>query len=679
MFSKTTGFRHADAIDAGKIAIPELGAANGFDVTLTEDATQFTDTGLRAFDVIVFLNTDGEGILNASQRTAVERWMSRGGGIVGIHADANADRDWAWKGDMMGDAWFPNHPSGAPQFQNATVVNEDPAHPAMAGIGATWVRNDEWYNFTAEPRGKVHVLATLDENTYDEQDGSAAADDHPIAWCSNYDGGRHFYTALGHNGAAWQETLYRSHILGAIQWAAGVAEGDCGEERQGIPTDAAFDKVTLDDNTENPMEIAIAPDRKVYIVELGGRVKEYNPATKSVRTIGTIPVHRGNENGLLGIALDPGFATNQHLYLFYSAPSPEIQRISRFTLAAERAIDMATEKRILEFPHQRIICCHSSGSMTFGPTGDLFISTGDDTQHAESQGYNPIDDRLAQRAGQSGRRRQPRLTRAARRATRTTCAARSCASGRWRARVTRRAWAAPTRSRRATSSTRPSTSANKTRPEIYTMGHRNPFRISVDQETGWVYNGEVGPDANSENVNRGPRGYDEINQIRSAGNYGWPYCIADNKAYTDWTSRRPVERLVRLRGRPDQRLGVEHGPEQGPAGELRAAVVAVLAVPGRLPVGERADGDPDGPGPHGDRRPDLPLRRGLGLRGQAARVLRRQGLLRGLVARLDRDDDARRRRRGRRHRALHAGRRLAPSAGHRDGPGRRAVRARVGP
>ena len=203
--------------------------------------------------------------------------MSRGGGIVGIHADANADRDWAWKGDMMGDAWFANHPAGALQFQDATVVNEDPTHPAMAGIGATWVRNDEWYNFTAEPRGKVHVLATLDENTYDEQDGSAAADDHPIAWCSNYDGGRHFYTALGHNGSAWQEPLYRSHILGAIQWAAGVAEGDCGEEREGLPTDAAFDKVTLDDNTENPMEIAIAPDRKVYIVELGGRVKEYNP------------------------------------------------------------------------------------------------------------------------------------------------------------------------------------------------------------------------------------------------------------------------------------------------------------------------------------------------------------------------------------------------------------------
>ena len=103
---------------------------------------------------------------------------------------------------------------------------------------------------------------TLDESTYEEQDGRAEADDHPIAWCSNYDGGRHFYTALGHHGTYWAGAAYREHILGAIEWAAGAAEGDCGEQREGLPTDAAFDKVTLDDNTENPMEIAIAPDRR---------------------------------------------------------------------------------------------------------------------------------------------------------------------------------------------------------------------------------------------------------------------------------------------------------------------------------------------------------------------------------------------------------------------------------
>ena len=435
--------------------------------------------------------------------------------------------------------------------------------------------------------------------------------------------------------------------------------------------------MTLDDNTENPMEIAIAPDLKVYIVELAGRVKEYNPQTKSVRTIGTIPVHRGNENGLLGITLDPGFATNRFLYLFYSAPTPEIQRISRFTLAADGTIDMASEKRILEFPHQRIICCHSSGSMAFGPTGDLFISTGDDTQHAESQGYNPIDDRP--RTNVPG---NPDADANHAYDSRRT----SGNTNDLRGKILRiRPLASPGDTPGVNSTyTVPAGNlfdeaadiGNQTRPEIYTMGHRNPFRISVDQETGWVYNGEVGPDANSENVNRGPRGYDEINQIRSAGNYGWPYCIADNKAvHRLAVPERPVRRLVRLRRRPGERLGVEHRPEQGPAGALGDAVVAVRAVPGGLPLGRH----PDGPRAHGDRRPDLPLRRGVRVRGEAAGVLRQEGLLRGLVARLDRDDDAGRRRPGGRHRAVHAGRRLAPSAGHRDGPRRRALRARVGP
>ena len=219
VFSRTTGFRHASAIDAGKQKIAAMGVANDFTVTASEDQTQFTDAGLRPYEVIVFLNTDGEGILNAAQRNAFERWTQRGGGIVSIHADANADRNWAWKGDMMGGAWFLNHPAPPVQFQQATVNVVDTTHPATRNLPApNWVRTDEWYNFTAEPQN-VHVLLKLDENTYDEQDGTPAADDHPIAWCSNYDGGRHFYTALGHEGVYWEEQAYQAHILGAIQWA----------------------------------------------------------------------------------------------------------------------------------------------------------------------------------------------------------------------------------------------------------------------------------------------------------------------------------------------------------------------------------------------------------------------------------------------------------------------------
>ncbi|MDA0180072.1 ThuA domain-containing protein [Solirubrobacter phytolaccae] len=522
VFSKTTGFRHTDAIDAGKAGIQAMGTAQNFNVTVTEDATQFTDANLRPYEVVVMLHPDGEGILTANQRTAFERWYQRGKGLVGIHAAANADRDWEWMKEARGGSLFNNHPA----IQQATVNIVDGNHPATQGIPTNWARTDEWYNFTAEPQG-VKVLAKLDEGTYNEEDGTAEADDHPIVWCSNFDRGRSFYTALGHSGTAWQEPDYRKHILGAIEWAAGAAPGDCGTPRDGTPTDASFDKVTLDDNTENPMEIAIAPGGNVYYVELAGKVKYYNATTRSVRTVGTIPVHRGNENGLLGIALDPGFATNKWIYLFYSAPSPEEQHVSRFTIGANGNVDLASEKVLLKIPHQRIVCCHSAGSMTFGPGGLLHISTGDDTEHSQSQGYNPIDDDVIRNnAGDN-----PDADRAydARRTSGNT--------NDLRGKILRiKPEADGTYSIPAGNLFPPFQSdPAKTKPEIYTMGHRNPFRIAVDQQTGWVYNGEVGPDANAENANRGSRGYDELNQIRQAGNMGWPYCIADNKAYRDWT------------------------------------------------------------------------------------------------------------------------------------------------
>lgn len=527
VFSRTTGFRHSDAIDAGKLAIPQMGEDGNYNVDLTEDPTKFSDAGLRPYEVVVFLNDDGEGILNAAQRTAFERWTQRGGGIVAIHADANADRNWAWKGDMNGGAWFNNHPDGALQFQTATVNRVDDTHPATVDVPENWSREDEWYNFTAEPQN-VHVLLKLDESSYVEQDGSDGVDDdHPIAWCSNYDGGRHFYTALGHKGSYWSEPFYLAHIRGAIEWAAGAAAGDCGPERDGLPTDASFDKVTLDDTTENPMEIAVDPDGNVFYVELAGRVKYYNATTNAVRAIGQIPVHRGNENGLLGITLDPNFKVNHWLYLFYSAPTPEEQHVSRFTVAPDGTIDMSSEKVLLRIPHQRIVCCHSSGSLTFGPDGNLYISTGDDTEHAQSQGFAPLDDDVVR--NNPGDNPDADHAYDSRRTSGNT--------NDLRGKILRihpepdGTYTIPAGNLFPPFSSDPT----KTRPEIYTMGHRNPFRIQVDSETGWLYNGEVGPDSNAENANRGPRGYDELNQIRQAGNMGWPYCIADNKAYREWT------------------------------------------------------------------------------------------------------------------------------------------------
>ncbi|UED87592.1 ThuA domain-containing protein [Streptomyces profundus] len=517
-FHKTTGFRHG-SIPAAITAVEELGEEHGFAVTETQDASVFTDEQLAHYAAVV-LYTDGEDTLNADQRQAFERFVQGGGGVAGLHSSSNMDKtDWPWWSDLMGDAFFRNHPSGADQFQEATVLIEDPTHPSTAELPAEWVRTDEWYNFTANPREKVHVLATLDESTYNPGSG-AMGDDHPIAWCSNFDGGRAWYTALGHEPEHYDEPLLRQHILGGVQWAAGAAEGDCGEPREGTPTEASFEKVALDDNTANPMELAVAPDGRVIYVELGGAVKIWDPETGGVNVAAQIPVHRGNENGLLGIALDPDFESNQWLYLFYSAPSPEVQHVARFTLDGT-TLDMDSEEVLLEIPHQREVCCHSAGSMTFGPDGNLLISTGDDTAHFASNGFTPIDGRVHdQHNSQDAKHSYD-----ARRTSGNTNDLRGKIL-----RITPEddgTYSVPEGNLFP-----PGT--ERTRPEIYTMGHRNPFRIAVDDDTGWIYAGEVGPDAGSDNPNRGPRGYDEWNQIREAGNYGWPYCIADNQPYREW-------------------------------------------------------------------------------------------------------------------------------------------------
>src|SRR5262249_29772042 len=161
---KTTGFRHTDAINAGIPAIRALGQQHNFEVDATEDSSQFTERNLADYDVVVFLNTDGENVLTNAQEVAFERWMLRGGGLAAIHAASNMNRDWAWYKDMHGGAQFRNHAGGANQFQTATVDIEDASHPSTAGIPAEWVREDEWYNHTEEPRGKAHILATLDES-----------------------------------------------------------------------------------------------------------------------------------------------------------------------------------------------------------------------------------------------------------------------------------------------------------------------------------------------------------------------------------------------------------------------------------------------------------------------------------------------------------------------------------
>ncbi|MEU8271019.1 ThuA domain-containing protein, partial [Sphaerisporangium sp. NPDC049002] len=305
VFSKTTGFRHS-SIPAGVAAIKQLGQEHGFTVDATEDAGAFTAENLAKYAVVVFLSTTGD-VLDAAQQTAFEHYIEGGGGFAGVHAASDTEYDWPWYGKLVG-AYFKQHP--APQ--QAVVKVEDPAHPSTAGLPARWTRTDEWYDFRTDPRGTVHVLTSLDETSYS---GGTMGSDHPNSWCQNYAGGRSWYTALGHDDASYTEPNFLKMLLGGLQTAAGVVPSDCSAS-----LDSAFEKVTLDDNTSNPMMLDIAPDNTVFYIDRLGDIKAVKP-DGGVVTSGHLNVFTANESGLLGIALDPAFATNRWAYLYYSPQS----------------------------------------------------------------------------------------------------------------------------------------------------------------------------------------------------------------------------------------------------------------------------------------------------------------------------------------------------------------------
>jgi len=164
--------------------------------------------------VVVFLSTTGD-VLDERQQAAFERFIRAGKGFVGVHSATDTEYEWAWYGGLVG-AYFKAHPA----IQSASMVVENASHPATSHLSSPWTRTDEWYGFRVNPRAKVNVLLSLDEQTYDPGEG-AMDGDHPIAWFHEYDGGRAFYTALGHTRESYAEPDFLAHLEGGIEWASG--------------------------------------------------------------------------------------------------------------------------------------------------------------------------------------------------------------------------------------------------------------------------------------------------------------------------------------------------------------------------------------------------------------------------------------------------------------------------
>ncbi|MCE7060614.1 PQQ-dependent sugar dehydrogenase [Dyadobacter sp. CY343] len=292
------------------------------------------------------------------------------------------------------------------------------------------------------------------------------------------------------------------------------------------PDDSRFTPIVVSDNLDEPMVFEVLADGSVFIAERKGALKKYNPATKATDLIATIPVNtkytsaegvsREAEEGLMGLTMDPNYAKNHWIYLYYAHPTEKKHILARWEMKEDQLVE-SSKKVVLEVETQREVCCHTGGGMTWDKAGNLYLTVGNNTgnqkaaQTDERPGRSSWDDQG--HAGNTNDLRGKIL----------------------------KIHPEPDGTYTIPEGNLYPKGTAKTRPEIYSMGHRNPWRISVDSKTGYLYWGEVGPDA-AEDSEIGPMGYDELNQSREPGNFGWPWFVGNDQAFPvyDYATNKPL-------------------------------------------------------------------------------------------------------------------------------------------
>lgn len=500
IFSKTAAFRHA-SIEEGVNSLSQYLSTEGITVDTTEDSKYFVEDSLRNYSAVIFLSTTGD-VLDNRQQADFERYIQAGGGYVGIHAASDTEYMWPWYNDLVG-AYFDGHPD----IQDADLIIKNSQDKCCSHLPQKWNLNEEWYNFKSI-NPDIEVLIEIDESSYS---GGTNSPNHPMVWRHAYDGGRSFYTALGHKSETFADPLFLKHVAAGIEYAIGDNSLDYSKARtMRMPEENRFNKRVLDFNLEEPMEMDELPNRGILFVERRGAIKLYEYETEQTKLLDSIDVYHEHEDGLLGVAVDPNFENNNWIYFFYSPDIDEAtQHISRFTLVDDKLLD---EKIIMKIPLIRK-CCHSGGSLEFGHDGLLYIGVGDNTNPFESDGYAPIDEREgralfdAQRSASNTNDLKGKILRIRPEKDGT--------------------YSIPEGNLFEENN-------EKARPEIFVMGCRNPYRFSIDSKTNYVYWGDVGPDAGKGDTLRGPKGMGEFNQAKRAGYYGWPYSRGNNQMYFDY-------------------------------------------------------------------------------------------------------------------------------------------------
>ncbi|MER6117366.1 ThuA domain-containing protein [Streptomyces sp. NPDC001743] len=440
------------------------------------------------------------------------------------------------------------------KVQQAVVDVTDRRHPANKGLPLNWTRSDQWINWDPNPIGKVHTLAQVEENAY-KPGLSANGPFHPISWCRDYEGGRSFYTGMGRTEESYtSDPKFQDHLLGAIEWTTGMVRGDC---QATIASNYTTERLTAQNKTGQldqigePHGLTMAPDGKAFYIgkaacpsgavvdwndpEVGlgcGTIHQWDPATKKVKLLTTLDVmgNRGsgdelvkNEEGLIGITLDPKFEKNGWMYIFWM-PHDSIDRdkrigqrtVSRLTYDfGSDSIDQGTRKDLLHWDTQIHSCCHAGGGMAFDRDGNLYIGSGDNNSSGGSGGYsgNNWTEEYKGVSFQDARR---------------TAGNTNNLNGK-----ILRIHPEPDGTYTIPQGNLFPPGTDKTRPEIYVMGVRNIARLSVDPVHNWLNAGWVGPDAGAPDPELGPAKYETATVITSAGNQGWPYCMGNKQPYRD--------------------------------------------------------------------------------------------------------------------------------------------------
>ncbi|MCE3252376.1 MAG: hypothetical protein K0Q67_1386, partial [Cellvibrio sp.] len=455
---------------------------------------------------------------------------------------------------------FKNHPNEPSNVQQASVNIVDKKHASTETLPEVMKVADEWYNYR-DMYEFINVVAKVDESTYQ---GGEHNHDHPISWYHDYDGGRAFYTGMGHTSEIFSNPEFLQHLLGGMTYAVGLNHRTGFKPRldftKSRPEPNRFVKKTLTENLDEPVKLAFFPNGDALIALRPGAFQRIDYKTNQISDAGKLSVayDKFQEWGLVGVAVDPDFATNQAIYAAFTVKDDEgniAQRLSRF-LWRNNQIDSTTEQRILQYPIDNN-CCHTGGDLQFGNNGELFFSTGDNTNPHDQDGYAPVDFRknmnkndALRGAGNTNDLRGKIL------------------------RIIPKNDGPKAEGGYDIPAGNLFSDAAQGRPEIYVMGARNPYSITFDKRTNTLFYGDVGPDASNDSDEKGSRGYDEINRVTAAGNFGWPLVIGQNKAYIEYDYVNKKSGVLVDVNRP-----VNKSPNNTGAQQLPPAQPAFIAYP----------------------------------------------------------------------------------------------------